>query len=431
MALAPRQGDLFATGASVESAPAPQGFVSNMGRPVHRWFRYSAGFSAEWADSAISDAAARNPTLRVFDPFAGSATTLIASETAGVESWGIEAHRFICRVAESKLAWRSDPENYLARIQELKRIARTLRPDIDHYPVLIGRCYDRRTLERLDVLRRAYETVADDTDASKLLWITLLAILRRVSHAGTAQWQYILPKHRKQRPLDVGQAFEESWRMIYSDMMAARSVSGPRARFFQSDARTCDGVPSDAIDLVLTSPPYPNNYDYADATRLEMCFLGEIGGWADLHSAVRRHLICSCSQHVSERTTDLASVIAAPELSPIRDEISSVCSKLAKVRLSKGGRKTYHLMIACYFRDLARVWYALRRVCRTPSRLCFVLGDSAPYGVYVPVVPWLARLAEAAGFGSSEFRKTRDRNIKWKNRKHRVPLVEGELWIDG
>ena len=29
------------------------------------------------------------------------------------------------------------------------------------------------------------------------------------------------------------------------------------------------------------------------------------------------------------------------------------------------------------------------------------------------------------------FEKTRDRNIKWKNRKHRVPLKEGRLWIRG
>jgi hypothetical protein len=29
------------------------------------------------------------------------------------------------------------------------------------------------------------------------------------------------------------------------------------------------------------------------------------------------------------------------------------------------------------------------------------------------------------------FEKTRDRNIKWKNRKHRVPLCEGRLWVEG
>jgi hypothetical protein len=40
-------------------------------------------------------------------------------------------------------------------------------------------------------------------------------------------------------------------------------------------------------------------------------------------------------------------------------------------------------------------------------------------------------LALAAGFESWMFEKLRDRNIKWKNRKHRVPLCEGHLWVRG
>ncbi|MCH8852644.1 MAG: topoisomerase DNA-binding C4 zinc finger domain-containing protein, partial [Planctomycetes bacterium] len=102
-----------------------------------------------------------------------------------------------------------------------------------------------------------------------------------------------------------------------------------------------------------------------------------------------------------------------------------------KKKITKGGKKTYHLMIACYFHDLSQVWHALRRVCTTPSRLCFVIGDSAPYGVYVPVVEWLSELSAAAGFTDARFERTRDRNIKWKNRKHRVPLCEGRLWVNG
>jgi hypothetical protein len=63
--------------------------------------------------------------------------------------------------------------------------------------------------------------------------------------------------------------------------------------------------------------------------------------------------------------------------------------------------------------------------------MCWVIGDSAPYGVYCPVEKWIAELAIAAGFKDYRFDKLRDRNIKWKNRKHRVPLKEGLLWIEG
>ena len=88
-------------------------------------------------------------------------------------------------------------------------------------------------------------------------------------------------------------------------------------------------------------------------------------------------------------------------------------------------------MIASYFLDLSKVWVALRRITTPASLICFVIGDSAPYGVYVPVDKWLGELAVASGFKSYKFEKTRDRNIKWKNRKHRVPLHEGRLWIEG
>jgi len=207
-------------------------------------------------------------------------------------------------------------------------------------------------------------------------------------------------------------------------------LTGPRAGFLESDARTCAGVPGD-WNLVVTSPPYPNNYDYADATRLEMSFFREIAGWGDLQASVRQHLVRSCSQHVPERAINLGDVLDEDDLRPIAGELRAVCEQLAEVRQTKGGKKTYHLMVACYFRDLAAVWKSLRRVCATGATVCFVVGDSAPYGVYVPVIPWLGALAKSAGFSAFRFERTRDRNVKWKNRKHRVPLQEGRLWVEG
>jgi hypothetical protein len=214
-------------------------------------------------------------------------------------------------------------------------------------------------------------------------------------------------------------------------MLSSQHLRGPRSTLIRGDARTCEGVPDDWADLVITSPPYPNNYDYADATRLEMSFMKEINGWGDLQQKIRSNLVRSCSQHVPERAVDLEDTLDSSEVRPIREDLSQVCRTLSEVRQSKGGKKTYHLMVACYFRDLSSVWQALRRCCKTPSRICFVVGDSAPYGVYVPVIPWLGTLAIAAGFKSYHFEKTRDRNIKWKNRKHRVPLQEGRLWLEG
>lgn len=402
-------------------------FVDNMKLPVHRWFRFSAGFSAEWAESLIGTLG----VTAVLDPFAGSGTTLLAAERQGVASFGVEAHSFVARVAGAKLQHVADVDAFVEFAKSMRRTAAEQSGEVHQYPELIRKCFEDEALRSLDSLRRAWQRQSDSSPASQLTWLALVSILRQVSHVGTAPWQYVLPQKRKRAPAEPFTAFEGAVRQMAADMRASRGWSGPRPNLIAGDARTCRGVPDQSVDAVITSPPYPNNYDYADATRLEMCFMGEIAGWGDLHESVRKHLITSCSQHWSERTLDIGTALARSALEPIRGEVERVCAELGEVRLNKGGKKSYHLMVASYFADIGEVWHALRRVCCPGSQVCFVIGDSAPYGVYVPVVEWTNSLAEAAGFRPLRFEKTRDRNIKWKNRKHRVPLCEGHLWVNG
>lgn len=406
-------------------------FVDNMKLPVHRWFRYSAGFSGQWVQSLISEIAASDRDARVLDPFAGSGTTLLASQNAGIASYGVESHPFVARIARAKLARRSNPQDYRTFARRVLQIAKMRTGSCEGYAPLIHKCYAEDSLNDLDRLRSAYEHLQDDSAASELTWLTLLGILRVTSNVGTANWQYVLPRKQKSIVALPFDAFENQIEIIYHDMRLSQDVPDVPAQLVETDARGCDGVPTGFANLVISSPPYPNNYDYADATRLEMTFMREITGWGELQSAVRRHLLVSCSQHVPEKAVNLDEVLNSPELACIRMEMSPVCEELAEVRLTKGGKKTYHLMVACYFHGLAQVWRALRRVCDSPCKVCFVVGDSAPYGVYVPVMDWLGHLAVEAGFRAFHFEKLRDRNIKWKNRKHRVPLLEGRLWVEG
>jgi len=70
--------------------------------------------------------------------------------------------------------------------------------------------------------------------------------------------------------------------MIAADIRFMARRAKPLAKLRVDDARKCATVPDGWATLVVTSPPYANNYDYADATRLEMTFMGEIRGWGDL-----------------------------------------------------------------------------------------------------------------------------------------------------
>ncbi len=406
-------------------------FVDNMSLPVHRWFKYSAGFSSAWVESVIGEHAQREKITRVLDPFAGSGTVLLAAQSVGHEAVGVEVQPFVARVARAKLAWNEDPARFGTAATELLSRARQHATDTRTYPDLIRRCYSDPALRDLDALRSELEAIDAPTRIVDLVWLALAAILRPTSHAGTAQWQYILPAKSKKRVLKPFLAFEAQVSAMSADMRAMQtSAIGARAILHEVTVTNDLPLLDNWATLVVTSPPYANNFDYADATRLEMTFFGDAVGWGDL-KGIRRQLVRSCTQASTGHSGKVRELLSDPSLDPIRSEIEGVCSELKSVRETKGGRKPYHGMIAGYFVDMATAFQKLRPKCAPGVTMCFVVGDSAPYGVYVPVERWLGELAQAAGFGEFEFEKTRDRNTKWKNRKHTVPLHEGRLWIRG
>ncbi len=407
-------------------------FTDNMRLPIHRWFRYSAGFSAEWVEQTIKDFPSSKPPV-VLDPFAGSGTTLLAAEKAGAVVHGYESHPFVYRIAAAKLLWHLDEQRLLKDATLFLSRAKARKPRVPpQLSDLLTKCFTPETIERLIALRDCYVETRQDSAEWQLIWLAMTAILRSCSHVGTAQWQYVLPNKRKATFLDPFHAFEAKVSELIADMdFAKRAGFRQTATMSLQDAREPAPIAAHSVDLVITSPPYPNNYDYADATRLEMTFWGEVSSWGDLQHAVRRFIIRSCSQHTAAERANLAELLEDVSLAPIRGELATVCGQLETIRMTKGGKKTYHTMVAAYFVDMAKILRQLRAACKPGAQLCFVVGDSAPYGIYVPADVWLGRLAVAAGFETFSFEKVRDRNVKWKNRKHRVPLHEGRLWIKG
>ncbi|MGB7709318.1 MAG: DNA methyltransferase [Microcoleus sp.] len=406
-------------------------FTDNMKLPIHRWFRYSAGFSAAWVEKVITELEPQT----ILDPFAGSGTVCVAADKLGINSYGIEAHPFVYRLAKGKLAWMVHIHEFLAAVTEIKRFAASLQQKLpEKIPVLLSKCYTNEALVDLLKIRQAYLEIAPSLseELQSLIFLAICAILRPSSHVGTAQWQYILPNKRKAKTCEPFEALEKQVAMMQEDMYQMQFITrSSQATFIKEDARNLNSIPDHSIDLVITSPPYANNYDYADATRLEMTFWGEVNSWSDLHETVRKFLIRSNSQHVSKERVSLDTLMAESIIDAIRDELLPICQEMERIRGTKSGNKAYHTMIAAYFTDMGFVFKALRRVAASDAKICFVIGDSAPYGVYVPVEQWLGKLAISAGFNSWYFEHIRERNIKWKNRKHSVPLHEGQLWIEG
>jgi 16S rRNA G966 N2-methylase RsmD len=91
-------------------------FEDNMKMPIHRWYRYTAGFSASWV-AQLLEKEGKNKHLRVIDPFVGSGTVALESVFHNVDAIGFESNPYVNRIANAKLAWRT------IDIENLKRTA--------------------------------------------------------------------------------------------------------------------------------------------------------------------------------------------------------------------------------------------------------------------------------------------------------------------
>ena len=409
-------------------------FIDNMKLPVHRWFRYSAGFSAEWVASEITKFERETNTIaKILDPFLGSGTTSFVGFSTGTTTYGYEGHPYIARIAKAKNNWHLDISDFKNACREVHDTASRMRSKSKRYDKarLLGKCYDSETLNNLDRLRTAYESLYTEDPIWELVWLNITSILRICSNVCTAQSQYILPnKPKKAKVYKPREAFMDKMSAMAEDMEIAQKANWSRtAHIYNRDVRKRINAPK--CNMLISSPPYPNNFDYADATRLEMTFWGEIESWADLKKVVRPTLIRSCSQHAASDKINVDDMLEDPLLDSIKDQITPIIKKLDRIRHGKGGHKTYHSMVAAYFYDLSKIIRNCRRVMDSGSKICFVIGCSAPYGVHVPAERVLGELCLSHGFKSFTFEKVRDRNTKWKNRTHTVPLTEGRLWIEG
>lgn len=425
------QFDLFPALYTADESANSTTFQDNMKLPLHRWYRYTAGFSGAWVGSLIEQGK-REGRHRVIDPFAGSGTVMVESMLHGVDSYGVESNPYVYNIATAKLQWNDfDAEDLMHKCLCVLKSAREKKVEKTDYPELITKCFPLSTLQKLEALKLSCYEIEDEK-LHNFVWFIITSILRSTSPVGTAQWQYIQPNKSKSNVLDPFIAYQEKVGEIFEDVQRLRGVFGKNAHaeVIREDARNILSIPDKWADMVITSPPYANNYDYADAMRLEMLFWNDINGWKDLQDKVSVNLVRACTQHVSTLKDAVGDYLASPLLSPIHDEIVEKYELLKVERENHGGKKNYHMMIAAYFYDMAQVFKSLSRITADNCRMCFVIGDSAPYGIYIPVDEWLGRLAQAAGFGDYSFEKLRDRNTKWKNRKHRIPLKEGRLWIN-
>ena len=414
-------------------------FKDNMQAPIHSWFRYPAGYSYKFVN-VIFDHFGIQTGDWIYDPFSGTGTTLVCAKQRGIHGYGVEAHSFVHWIADVKLQWNYEFNQLRNDLEPLfKRAQRFVREHIETvkienvFPELIYKCYHLQDLKELYLLREFILHEVIDYDVQQLLKLALTDNLRNAAAAGTG-WPYIAPnKNTGDKPAKgAANLFEKrAWKM-YSDLWEINRSTSSKAEIINvlGDSRTQQKLENEQIKLALTSPPYLNNYDYADRTRLETYFWGITQSWRDITEMYRNHLMVAATTQIVRRDyvveTALTSEIQA--IAPdVYDTIQDAVLQLADLRLQKGGKKDYDLMVALYFNDILLVIQETYRVLRRGGYFCVVLGDSAPYGVHIQTEELIGKLGLAIGFSHYEYQQLRTRGGKWKDnpQRHTVPLREG------
>jgi hypothetical protein len=263
--------------------------------------------------------------------------------------------------------------------------------------------------------------------------IALATALRKVSKADTA-WPYVLPrKQKKRQELSVLETVRGLLRKQYDDIEFVQRTYEQTGNCFvvEGDARDLKDHEDGTFDFAFASCPYLNNFDYSDRTRLEMFFFGEASSWKDITEKVRRKLIMSATTQISRRDWNLNDILD-PRIPPeVQKEVQSRINDLSRIRLKKGGRKSYDILVGGYFTDMCANLSEMSRVLRAGSTYVLVLGDSAPYGVHIPTEEYLGRIGVGVGFRRFKIVELRRRGDKWKSApKHHVSLRESILILE-
>lgn len=407
-------------------------FKDSLRAPIHRWFTYPAGYSHKLVEAKIEEYEIRSGQC-IGDPFVGTGTTCLASKIRGVDSVGIEAHPFVYGIAKTKIQYEYNVRNLereAARISEAAQALHQAGITTIDWPDLVHKCFSEDNLSRLSALRTVVEECKPRYQA--FFKVALTATLRDTTSAG-AGWPYIAPSKFAERKTqrDAFAEFEKRSALMIQDVALVMGEERPASdhRIVKGDARKFNGYTGDAfLDLVLTSPPYLNNYDYADRTRLETYFWGLYENWADITEQVRDKLIVAATTQIRRGEMNGASSLPyVLSISPsVHQSLSSSVEKLAKLRLEKAGKKSYDLMVSHYFEDMAKVILATYAALKPGAPFILVLGDSAPYGIHIATDKLIAQLSLDAGFRSAEIEVLRTRGDKWagNSQRHKVPLRE-------
>jgi SAM-dependent methyltransferase len=389
-------------GLELDRYSGPITFRSNEATPVHRWWPYVQGYSAEFVAGVLSREGLA-PGATVLDPFAGSGTTLVETRRVGLRALGFELLPPAVLAARVKTNFELDPQALGDVGQAVADRARRGRPGPLPFLRETRRQFAPKALHDLSRLRNALPPEGTPSaDATRLAFGRILIPASRLHRSPCLGYS------RSQDPEGPSplERFRASIRVMQEDLEhlgRERERWGPAARVETRDARA-GGAPPRSVDLAITSPPYVNGMDYVMNYKIDLAWLGYARSYADLRAFRAAEVACD-----NLPRSETAGFLALRDLPD--PWLAEILLRIRQNIARKGSyrRDDMHAVVHRYFADLARVLVRVRDALKPGGRFVLVVGDSLLAGVYVPGDLILARIGEKVGFAIDSIEVARSR----------------------
>lgn len=369
-------------------------FEHNLVRPRHRWYDFKEGFSEELVLEAIASVKSglKNPKdLTILDPFAGSGTTLVTGAKQGFSCAGIEVNPFLAFAASMKCS----KKGFLDIAQVAQRILQSSKREristLEKISTFCESEEKKKWLFNRSVLR-GFSSACIALQSQQVYDTPLrLAALAALMDCSNARRDGKCLRYKSNWATagyssgDFREAFARRLEIIAEDIRSI-PLEGTSVHVINDDCRNgLKNIESSSVDLVVTSPPYLNSFDYSDVYRPELF----AGGFVASNRELMEIRLKTLRSHVQAAWTP-SDVVATPLLEPL----------LESVKTTKGlWSNRIPSMIQSYFADMHGVLQSLHRVLSKKGQIWLVVSTSAYGGIEIPVDLLISDCGARVGLG--------------------------------
>ena len=379
-------------------------FMANRDVPIHRWVPWIAGYSKHFVEDALTRYTS-GPSV-VLDPFAGVGTTLVEADLAGHEAVGFEINPYAAFAAQAKLkAHRLDPDYLRSTVSRFmtfmeEGVRRGTKPRTNPPAAFRTRApfyspkVEQKVLMALDFI------AGEETRIADIYRLAFAATM--VSYSNYSYEPSLGRKAAVGRPdvddYDVAEAMGDKVLQMVEDAIWYREARDTRERedgriFEQSFFDGYSSLEAGSVDLLITSPPYLNNYHYNRNTRPHLYWLGFCSSPSEM-----KYLEELNFGTYWQNARDQGRIALDPSID--EKDIQQTLAEVRSRNPDKGvyGGNGWANYAARYFNDCARFADGASWCLRPGGTALVVIGNSILQGVPIPTDEFLARIAESRGF---------------------------------